>query len=157
MLLQIPRRSSECIVQAARGIVRSKATAGTGTETGNRVSVLDLGTGSGCLLLSILHGLSSGDVTSCTCGVGVDLSESALNVARANACKLGKSDTVNGTCRTAFVNCAFQDVSATTLAASLGDASPSFLPFDVMVCNPPYLVERNGRAVCLRILSIPFY
>ena len=53
-------------------------------EDGSRI--LDLCTGSGCILLSLLHYSNS------TTGVGTDLSERALYVARENAQKLGLSE-----------------------------------------------------------------
>lgn len=45
--------------------------------------MLDLCTGSGCILLSILKNLKQGT------GVGIDISEQALEVARRNAKRLG--------------------------------------------------------------------
>ena len=47
------------------------------------MKVLDLCTGSGCILLSILKNLKQGT------GVGIDISEQALEVARRNAKRLG--------------------------------------------------------------------
>ena len=47
------------------------------------VKVLDLGTGSGCILLSCLSGAKAAT------GLGVDISEAALMVARGNAGRLG--------------------------------------------------------------------
>jgi release factor glutamine methyltransferase len=79
--------------------------------------VLDLGTGSGCLVLAILHSLSRRGVD--VQGVGIDMSEAALDVARANAESLGVAPL-----------CEFH---LGTFAAL-----PALRPFDVIVANPPY-------------------
>ena len=74
--------------------------------------ILDLCTGSGCILLSLLH--YSNDCS----GVGADLSEEALEVARKNAEQLGES-------RALFVQ---------------GDLfAPVEGKFEIIVSNPPYI------------------
>ncbi|HXQ14877.1 MAG TPA: peptide chain release factor N(5)-glutamine methyltransferase [Caulobacteraceae bacterium] len=77
-------------------------------------NVLDLGVGSGAILLSILAERPKAK------GLGVDVSEEALAVARDNAALLGLER------RTALLR--------TDWTASLGDAS-----FDLVVSNPPYI------------------
>ena len=77
--------------------------------------ILDLCTGSGCILLSLLH-YSNGST-----GVGTDLSEDAVAAARKNACRLGLSDRSDW--RT-------------------GDLFEALKPgerFDIIVSNPPYI------------------
>lgn len=77
------------------------------------LKVLDLGTGTGCILLSCLKGMPMAR------GVGVDVSEAALDVARANACDLGLEERVK------FLQSDwFSDVSGA---------------FDLIVSNPPYI------------------
>ncbi len=72
----VPRPDSETLVEAAlveaRKIVQEQPQRGT-------LRILDLGTGSGCLLISLLHELPD------ACGVGIDLSENAIGCADANA------------------------------------------------------------------------
>lgn len=80
--------------------------------------ILDLGTGSGCIILSIL-----GDVDS-LCGWAVDVSEKALKVASANAEKL-KLDS-----RVKFLHASWFDED---LPDRLGTK------FDLIVSNPPYI------------------
>lgn len=78
-------------------------------------SVLDLGTGTGCILLSIL-----GDRPNAT-GLGVDIAPGALAVAAENARRLGLSD------RARFVR---------------GDwAAAVDGKFDAIVSNPPYIPD----------------
>lgn len=75
--------------------------------------ILDLGTGSGCILLALLGERPS------AWGTGVDRSPAALNVAAANARNLGLAD------------------RATFVAADWGAALHA--RFDVIVSNPPYI------------------
>ena len=77
--------------------------------------ILDLCTGSGCILLSLLH-YSNGTV-----GIGTDLSEKALAVAALNAEKLNLSERVTLRCGDLF------------------DALEPDERFDIIVSNPPYI------------------
>ena len=84
--------------------------------------ILDMCTGSGCILLSLLH--YSNDAT----GVGVDLSEEALAVAQANAERLGLTfadDETGNEPRVRFV------------CSDLFEAIDE--KFDFIVSNPPYI------------------
>jgi release factor glutamine methyltransferase len=77
--------------------------------------LLDLGTGSGCLLLALLHELPAAT------GVGVDISAAAIAVARENAGCLSLAS------RAAFL-------AADWTEGVVGS-------FDVAVANPPYIAE----------------
>ncbi|CAN0384598.1 unnamed protein product [Discosporangium mesarthrocarpum] len=99
-----PRPDSETIVDAA--VRYGRAFAGP-------IRVLDLGTGTGCLLLSVLDEL--GDAT----GIGSDIATGAIEVATRNAQKLGLAD------RARFVQ-------ADWTAGIDG-------PFDLILSNPPYI------------------
>jgi release factor glutamine methyltransferase len=102
----IPRQDTECLVE----IVLKHLHDG--------MRILDMCTGSGCILISLLH--YSNDCE----GVGVDLSEEALNVARDNAERLsnnGISDKMN-------VNFIHSDLFENI------DGN-----FDIIVSNPPYI------------------
>lgn len=99
-----PRPDSETIVEAVLAGV-------SGRERPLRI--LDLGTGSGCLLLSLLSELPR------AVGVGVDISPAALAVAADNARRFGLAD-----------RCLLLTGDwASALAGS----------FDVVISNPPYL------------------
>ena len=106
----VPRPDSETVVEAALA---------WSEEHGAPASVLDLGTGSGCLLLALLSELPAAR------GTGVDVSPAALAVAGRNAARLGLAG------RARFV----LDDWAASLAG----------PFEVIVANPPYIAE-NGAA-----------
>ena len=77
--------------------------------------ILDLCTGSGCILLSLLH-YSNG-----TTGTGTDISEKALEVAGRNADRLGLSERVRWRQGDLF-------------EAVVGDER-----YDIIVSNPPYI------------------
>jgi release factor glutamine methyltransferase len=101
-----PRPDTETVVQ--------EALAAFGEDVPLRV--LDLGVGSGAILLAILA------ERPLATGLGVDVSERALAVAQDNADELGLAD------RASFLR--------SDWAASLDDAR-----FDLVVSNPPYIRE----------------
>ena len=77
------------------------------------LKIADLGTGSGCLLLSILNERPGAQ------GVGVDISESALSIARENAQRFGLAARAN--------------FNQSDWESSLDGT------FDIVVSNPPYI------------------
>jgi release factor glutamine methyltransferase len=88
--------------------------------------VLDLGTGTGCILLTLLAEWPG------AVGTGIDASAAALTVARANAAALGvaeRADLVPG------------DWTVTGWADALDG------PFDLIVSNPPYISEAEMAAL----------
>ena len=101
----IPRGDSECVVDTA---LQARPDA---------KGVLDCGTGSGALLLAVLHELPQAS------GVGVDASAPALQVASGNAAALGLAG------RTHFHH---RDWTQSLWAADLGQ-------FDLILANPPYV------------------
>lgn len=102
-----PRPDSETLIEAALDWGSSRAAEG--------LRVLDFGTGTGCLLLSLLSEWPAAT------GVGVDVSAAALAVAQGNAEVLGLA------ARVRFVE------------SDWGRAVPG--RFDVVVSNPPYIAE----------------
>lgn len=101
-----PRPDTECVVDAVL-----KA-----TGEHERLSILDLGVGSGAILLAILAERPNAR------GLGVDVSEDALAVARDNAAHLGLAG------RCALLRGDWAD--------GLSDAS-----FDIVTANPPYIAS----------------
>jgi release factor glutamine methyltransferase len=105
----IPRADSETLIEAALDAFAG----GDGPAY-----ILDLGTGSGALLLAALSAFPDAQ------GVGVDASEAALQVARGNAEALGFAD--RATLR--------------PLDWCAPDWETAFdRPFDLILCNPPYI------------------
>ncbi|MCK1392119.1 peptide chain release factor N(5)-glutamine methyltransferase [Bradyrhizobium sp. 1] len=103
----VPRPDTETVVELALDIFRER------TISGRRPRIADIGTGSGAILLALLHEIPD------AFGVGTDVSLTALNTARDNAEALGLAD------RAGFVACSY--------AAALRG------PFDLIVSNPPYI------------------
>jgi release factor glutamine methyltransferase len=101
----VPRPDSEALIEAACAAFPE------GTRPPDRI--LDLGTGTGCLLLAVLAEFPT------AFGVGLDLSMAAASLARRNAVMLGFGD------RTAFV---------------VGDWAGALAGrFDLVIANPPYV------------------
>ena len=101
----IPRGDSETIVQAALDCAAQDA------------RVLDMGTGSGALLLAFLHERPDAK------GLGIDASAAAVAVASANGQRLGLAE------RAQFVQANWLESG---WAHDLGR-------FDLVLCNPPYV------------------
>ena len=97
----VPRQDTEVLVESVLEVLKPE------------MRVLDMCTGSGCILISLLKLCGLADVS----GVGVDISEEALQVARKNAEKLG--------------------VEATWIHSDLFSNIEG--QYDVIVSNPPYI------------------
>ncbi|MCL2865297.1 MAG: peptide chain release factor N(5)-glutamine methyltransferase [Lachnospiraceae bacterium] len=78
----IPRQDTEVLVETALGIVKETLHS---YDNNKPFRILDMCTGSACVILSILHYVQKDFVL----GVGVDISEKALEVARQNKESLG--------------------------------------------------------------------
>lgn len=102
----VPRPESEAVIERTLATIEGRD---------GDVSILDLGTGSGCLLLALLRELPNAR------GVGVDVSAAALRVARANARRLGLAD------RACF--------RRSDWGRGVGAR------FDLVVANPPYIAD----------------
>lgn len=104
----IPRPDSETLIEAAIEYFASASPKGCGPS-----SILDLGTGSGALLLAALTEWPNAQ------GLGIDASQAALDVAMANAQRLGLG------ARARFAR---------------GDWGGGLSGhFDLILCNPPYI------------------
>lgn len=104
----IPRPDSETLIETALARLPDAAAP---------LRVLDLGTGTGCLLLTILH------LYPAAAGIGVDKSPPALAVAADNARRLGLAE------RAGFVCGDWTDAIAGT--------------FDLILANPPYVADAD--------------
>jgi release factor glutamine methyltransferase len=107
----LPRPETETVVEAALAALDCEH------RKSGALRIVDLGTGSGALLLALLSELPS------ACGIGTDISFAALRCARDNAAALGLS------ARASFVACDY----ATALRG----------PVDVLVSNPPYVARAD--------------
>jgi release factor glutamine methyltransferase len=103
-----PRPDSEILIEAALECAQLLK-----QHKKDGLRVLDLGTGSGCLLISVLMEMED------AYGIGVDIAPRALSAARHNAQLAGVGD-----------RCAF--ICANWMA-------PLGARFDLILCNPPYI------------------
>jgi release factor glutamine methyltransferase len=104
-----PRPDTETLIEVALALIE---------KTGRReepLRVLDLGTGTGCILVTLLAELAKAR------GLGTDLSPAALRLAEANARRLGVAG------------------RASFLASDWLDAIHG--EFDLIVSNPPYIAS----------------
>lgn len=106
-----PRPDTETLIEAALDFIARKAWHDT------PLRLLDLGTGTGCILLTLLAELPH------ACGVGVDISDGALAVAKANARRLGLES------RATFMTGDWLDGMTGT--------------FDLILANPPYVASNE--------------
>ena len=103
----IPRPETEIIVEQVVRRFKGKGS----------LNILDIGTGSGCILLAILKELKN------SYGTGIDKSSRALDIAKKNSKKLNLLQ------RTKFIHCDVDNFN--------------FGNYDVIVSNPPYICS-NG-------------
>ena len=99
----IPRPDTELVVESALRVSKNK----------NRLNILDIGIGSGCILLSILKERKN------FYGTGVDVSKKCLNICKINAINLNLSS---------------------RLKLIKSDVDKFFIgKYDLIVSNPPYI------------------
>ena len=102
----IPRPETELMIEKLVKIFKDK-----------KISILDIGTGSGCILISLLSELKNSK------GVGIDISKNAVLIAKKNA-KMHKMED-----NTKFFN--------KPLAGNF------IQKFDLIVSNPPYIMSKD--------------
>ena len=104
----VPRPETELMLEKLIKIYKDK-----------KINILDIGTGSGCILISLLSELKN------SIGVGVDISTEALKIAKKNA----KKHKINN--KIFFYNKSFTEIYDRK--------------FDLIVSNPPYLLTKDIR------------
>lgn len=109
----IPRQETELLVEQALACLRELRD----PATGDAAEVLDVGTGSGCVAVTVALEAPAVRV------LATDMSAKALHVARTNAERLGVADRID-----------FR------IASLAGEAAAAF---DLVVANPPYVPEAD--------------
>ena len=104
----VPRPETELMLEKLIKIYKDK-----------KINILDIGTGSGCILISLLSELKN------SIGVGIDISTEALKIAKKNA----KKHKINN--KIFFYNKSFTVIYDRK--------------FDLIVSNPPYLLTKDIR------------
>lgn len=113
----VPRPETETVVELALACV--------GQDRARPLRIADLGTGSGAILLALLSELPNAE------GIGTDIDTAALDVARANAERLGLAE------RTSFI--------ATDFSVAVRGQ------FDLVVSNPPYIATGDIAALAREV------
>ena len=104
----VPRPETELLVDQILKIYKEK-----------KISILDIGTGSGCIILSLLNNLEHSS------GIGIDISRKAILIAKKNALKHKLINKVK------FFNKSLEDVVCKK--------------FDLIVSNPPYIKRKDMK------------
>jgi release factor glutamine methyltransferase len=122
----IPRPETEHLVEAVLELARGM----------QRPSLVDVGTGSGCIALALAHELKDAEV------YAVDLSGDALEIARANAARLQLEKQVRFLRADVLAVIPTEDFSPSeepALSLSKGTCFSGFHDLDFVVSNPPYV------------------
>ena len=102
----IPRPETELLVDKLVTIFKKK-----------RITILDIGTGTGCIIISLLIELKN------STGMAVDISREAIIIAKKNACKFNLSERIK------FLHKPLKDLYGKK--------------FDLIVSNPPYIKRKD--------------
>ena len=111
----VPRPETELLIHRLVNIFKNKT-----------INILDIGTGSGCILLALLKELNSSR------GVGIDISLNAVKTAEKNSKKL------NLFYRSKFKLCNMDEFKSGK--------------YDLIVSNPPYIPLRNLKKLSILTL-----
>jgi release factor glutamine methyltransferase len=129
-----PRPDTETLIEAALDLVDRQG------SRNRPLSLLDLGTGTGCILITLLAKLHEAR------GIGTDISGAALDVAAANAERLGVAD------RARFMAAGWLDGIDLPSPAEAGFAKAGGR-FDLIVSNPPYIPSAEIAGLAEEVAS----
>ena len=118
----IPRPDTETLIEYVLGAYSKNS----------NVRILDVCTGPGTILLSLLHYLPN------ACGVGLEISTDALSVAKENGERFNLNDRV-------------QLLESDMFSALVGNAEK----FDLIVANPPYIRTGDAKLLSQDVLNEP--
>ena len=118
----VPRPETELLVETVLSAASLSSAA--------RLNILDIGTGSGCIAISLARMLPKAVITA------TDISPAALDIARDNAVRLGVQDRINFVCSDVF------PLQAPAL-------------YDCIVSNPPYIRTNDINDLSAEVRSEP--
>src|SRR5208337_1153583 len=130
----IPRPETEHLIEVAldRLAVREIRAGRQLRLNGENVTLVDIGTGSGCIAITLAKELSASTV------YATDISKPALEVARRNAARNGFADRI-------------QFLESNLLEAFSSVTPDSTLSFDLIISNPPYVSLRDTDSLPIEV------
>ena len=142
----IPRPETEYLCRLAVGKIRQMRSNSRRLYEGDKLKILDLCTGSGCIAWTLALDIPDAEV------VGLDVSEDALDIACRQFAKGSTPDAQNGHPRFALCDILHGPSSTAGLRnwkdeASLDDFFAG--PLDAIISNPPYVLD-NERVLMRR-------
>ena len=147
----IPRPETEHLIEVAldRLAVRELKAGRPPKLTGENLSIVDIGTGSGCIAIALAKELPAAQI------FATDISLAALAIAQSNATRLGFSQRI--TFLQSNLLAALPNVDARYIVPVLGThSSPahrSLLPlrFDLVISNPPYIARKAFNSLPIEV------
>jgi len=127
----IPRPETEHLLEVAldRLAVRELRAGRPPKLTGENLSLIDIGTGSGCIAIALAKELPAAQI------YATDISPAALGVARRNATRLGFSGRIT-----------FLESNLFSFFLPLATRHSPLL-FDLVISNPPYIARREAHTL----------
>lgn len=131
----IPRPETEHLIEVAldRLALRELRAGRSPCFTGNGITLVDVGTGSGCIAIALAKELPDATV------YATDISAAALDVARRNSARHGFSDRIH-----------FLESNLLEGFSPLA-THHSPLSFDLIVSNPPYVGRRSAETLAREV------
>ena len=136
----IPRPETEYLCRLAVGKILQMRSNSRGLYEGDKLKILDLCTGSGCIAWTVALDIPDAEV------VGLDVSEDALDIACRQFANGSTPDAQNGHPRFALCDILHGPSCTSGLRnwkdrASLGDFFAG--PLDAIISNPPYVLDKE--------------
>ena len=138
----IPRPETEHLIEVAldRLAVRELRAGRPPKLTGENLSIVDIGTGSGCIAIALAKELPAAQI------FATDISTAAIGVAQRNAARLGFSNRIS-----------FLESNLLGVFSSSSHQSPVAghrpLSFDLIISNPPYISRREAPTLPIEVCT----
>ena len=136
----IPRPETEHLIEVAldRLAVRELRSGRDPKLTGEGLTIVDIGTGSGCIAIALAKELPAAKI------YATDISPAALKVAQRNATRLGFPDRIT-----------FLETNLLAAFSSSSNQSPvtnhQSLLFDLIISNPPYVGRKESTTLPIEV------
>ena len=146
----IPRPETEHLIEVAldRLAVRELRAARDSKLTGEGLTIIDIGTGSGCIAVALAIELPNANL------YATDISPAALAIAQRNATRLGFANRI--TFQESNLLSAFSDAGARYIVRLGTHSSHNFSSskprlFDLVISNPPYIGRKESTTLPVEV------